>query len=321
MTRNLPDRTGIPPAAATTQTTAVEQARAVAEVAAAVRVAQEVPRDTRRAFAAMREACGRLAFAERSFYRVTNRGTGPSVHLARELIRIWGNADYGVHELSRDDEAGYSEVRAYAWDQETNVRASRTFQVPHVRMAGGQRKPLTDDVDVYLKNQNVGARAVRETILAVLPRDYVDEAIETCRRTLQNGGDGAPPLLDRIDTLVKRFGDLGVTVPQLERKLSGRKRGQWTPVDVADLTIVGRSIAAGETTVEDEFPDPVLTAESLTGAPRAMGHRFHGTADDLPPEVLADETRAAAGPDPDEGVDLDGGDWPEPATPGGGDPA
>lgn len=320
MTSNPPDRTGMP-AVPTTQTTAVEQARAVAEVAAAVRVAQEVPRDTRRAFAAMREACGRLAFAERSFYRVTNRGTGPSVHLARELIRIWGNADYGVHELSRDDEAGYSEVRAYAWDQETNVRASRTFQVPHVRMAGGQRKPLTDDVDVYLKNQNVGARAVRETILAVLPRDYVDEAIETCRRTLQNGGDGAPPLLDRIDALVKRFGDLGVTVPQLERKLSGRKRGQWTPVDVADLTVIGRSIAAGETTVADEFPDPVLTAESLTGATAPPPARGPNEVDCLGCGDYAHTTpvRHPYVDNPEPPVNPD--DWPETATPGGGEQA
>ena len=62
---------------------------------------------------------------------------GPSVHLARELARIWGNMDYGVHELSRDDARGMSEIRAYAWDQQTNMRSSRTFQVPHARMAKG----------------------------------------------------------------------------------------------------------------------------------------------------------------------------------------
>jgi hypothetical protein len=311
MTSNLPAPIGPPPAVAT-QTTAVEAARAVAEVAAAVRVAQEVPRDTRRAFAEMQEACRRLGLAERSFYRVPNRGTGPSVHLARELARIWGNVDYGVHELSRDDDRGMSEVRAYAWDQQTNVRSSRTFQVPHAKMAGGSRKTLTDLGDVYLNNQNVGARAVRETILSVLPRDYVDEAIDLCRATLQNGGDGAPPLLERVDRLVRGFAAVGVTVAQLERKV-GRGRGQWTPVDVADLTVIGRSIKAGESTAADEFPDPDVSPATIDRIPPPPAVPVT-----LPREPAAAENRAAAGPDPDEGVDPDG-DWPEPATPGGGE--
>ncbi len=75
------------PAAATplrvTQTTAVEQARAVAEVAAAVQVAQMNPRDIRRAWAEMQESCGRLGLAQRAFYSVTNRGTGPALSRIR----------------------------------------------------------------------------------------------------------------------------------------------------------------------------------------------------------------------------------------------
>jgi hypothetical protein len=171
------DLTPLPAALARpTQATAIEQARAVAEVAAAVQVAQMNPRDMRRAWADMQAACSRMGLAECAFYRVPNRGTGPSVHLARELARIWGNMDYGVHELSRDDDRGMSEVRAYAWDQQTNMRSSRTFQVPHARMVGKDRKPLTDLQDIYLSNQNIGARAVRETILAALPKDFASTA-------------------------------------------------------------------------------------------------------------------------------------------------
>jgi hypothetical protein len=241
-----------------TQTTAVEQARAVAEVAAAVQVAQQCPRDIRRAWADMEAACGRLGLAERAFYKVPNRGQGPSVHLARELLRIWGNGDAGVHELSRDDTRGMSEVRAFAWDQQTNVRQSRTFQVPHVRMVGKERKPLTDTTDVYLLNQNIGARAVRECIFAILPADYVAEAQALCRKTIERG-DGKP-LPERIATMVARFKDLGVSIAQIETKL-GRKRGQWTAVDVADLAVVFGSIGRRETTVDDEFAVRVTAAE------------------------------------------------------------
>ena len=53
-----------------TQTTAVEQARAIAEVQAAVVVAQNCPRDISRAVAEMRDACGRMALASRAKWTV-----------------------------------------------------------------------------------------------------------------------------------------------------------------------------------------------------------------------------------------------------------
>lgn len=244
-----------------TQATAVEQARAVAEVAAAVQVAQQCPRDMRRAWAEMEEACRRYSLAERAFYQVPSRGRGPSVHLARELGRIWGNLDAGVHELSRDDVRGMSEIRAYAWDQQTNVRTSRTFQVPHRRMGGGAT--LTDLTDIYLNNQNIGARAVRECIFAALPADYVERAQDICRETLQKG-DGTP-LLDRIAKMVDAFAGIGVKVGQIETRL-GRPRGQWTAVDVADLLVTFRSISKNETTADAEFAPERVTAKEITDA-------------------------------------------------------
>src|SRR5690349_9982852 len=127
------------PTTTITQATAVEQARAVAEVAAAVRVAQENPRDEERAIRRMRQACGQRALADRAFYSLPRAGgkvEGSTVHLARSLAACWGNVDYGIREMRRDDEAGESEMQAWAWDQETNVRSSRSFVVPHAIMAG-----------------------------------------------------------------------------------------------------------------------------------------------------------------------------------------
>lgn len=267
------------------QATAVEQARAVAEVAAAVQVAQQCPRDMRRAWEEMRQACNRLGLAEKAFYRVPNRGTGPSVHLARELARIWGNLDHGVHELSRDDARGMSEIRAYAWDQQTNVRSSRTFQVPHQRMVKDKRsgvqtrQPLVDLTDVYLNNQNIGARAVRESIFTVLPADFVAEAQDICRKTIERG-DGKP-LESRITEMVDAFkATYGVSATQIETRL-GRRRGQWTAADVADLRIVFSSLQRRETAVEEEFPDRVTAAEILAPGPAGQP----APVDDGRPEV------------------------------------
>lgn len=254
------------PRTSVTQTTAVEQARAVAEVAAAVRVAQDNPRNRDRALGEMRDSCGRLALANRAFYSVPNRGNGPSVHLARELARIWGNVRYGVHELSRNDETGMSEIRAFAVDLETNVESTRTFQVPHERMKARRREKLTDLGDVYLNNQNIGARAVRECIFTVLPTWFTEEAQDRCNQTLRDG-EGVP-LADRIGQMVDGFrSTFGVTEQQLEDRLS-RKRGQWDAGTVAQATVIYTSLQRGETKVADEFPAQPegVTAAEIAGA-------------------------------------------------------
>lgn len=243
------------------QATTVEQSRAIAEVQAAIFVAQSSPRDMRQVWSDMREACGRLALASRAFYAVPNRGSGPSVHLARELARIFGNLDHGVKELRRDDEAHESEIQAYAWEQQGNVRSTRSLIVPHAKMARGARTELTDLADIYLNNQNIGARAVRETIFTILPADFVAEAQELCRATIERG-DGKP-LIDRIGAMIEGFRAIGVTVERIEAKLD-RKRGQWTAADVADLSIVYSSIKRRETTADEAFPQAPVTVAEIT---------------------------------------------------------
>lgn len=266
-----------PPATRISQATAVEQSRAVAEVQAAIIVAQQCPRDMVRAWAEMKAACSRLALAERAFYAVPNRGSGPSVHLARELARIWGNIDYGVRELRRDDESHESEIQAYAWDQQTNVRSTRSLIVPHAKMAGSSRKPLTDLSDIYLNNQNVGARAVREALFTVMPADFVATAQDLCRDTIKKG-DGVP-LPDRIANMVTKFGEIGVKLGQIEARL-GRKRGQWAADDLAELSVVYQSIKRGDARAADEFAEERVTAAELAGKPSTVPPATDG--DDWP---------------------------------------
>jgi len=278
-----------PPALnAASQATLVEQQRAIAEVQAAVVVAQQCPRDLGRAEAEMREACGRTALAERAFFRVTNRGQGPSVHLARELARVWGNVQYGVKETRRDDVNGVSEVLAFAWDVQTNTRSERSFVVPHQRMKDGKRIPLVDLTDVYLNNQNIGARAVRECIFTVLPTYFVEMAEVICRETLTHG-DGKP-LSERITEMLSwAAATFGVKVGQIEERL-GKRRGQWDAGDVAQMRITFLSIQRGETTVEDEF------GAAPEGAKRATAETF--TAPALAAEVVDAEVEPDPAPSP-----------------------
>lgn len=291
------------------QGTAIEQSRAAAEVYASVLSAKNSPRDQQMARRLMRDACGMKALAEQAFFRFNRGGSqvsGPTVHLARELARCWGNIQYGVQELRRDDEAGQSEMQAFAWEMETNARASSIFIVPHKRDKKGGPEALNDMRDIYENNANNGARRVREAIFSVLPMWYVEEAKELCVETLK--GDGSVPLQQRISKAIEKFTvDLRVTEQQLVEKL-GRPASAWTELDLANLTVIIRSIQNGETTVADEFEPAaqVTTAELTRGrrqntdkapaAPAEPAPKAEGTdpADDAAPAQTQQETSGDA---------------------------
>ncbi|GAA1030739.1 MULTISPECIES: hypothetical protein [Amycolatopsis] len=247
------------------QATAVEQARAIAEVQGAIVVAQQCPRNVAAATLAMKESCGQMYLAQKAFFRFPRSGatvSGASVYLARELARCWGNVQYGVAELRRDDEHGQSEMLAFAWDVQTNTRVETKFIVPHMRDKKTGPEKLVDMRDIYENNANSGARRVRECIYSILPPWFVDQAKELCNATLKDGG--GVPLPKRIADIIARFAELGVTREQLERK---QRRGSnaWTEHDVAQLTVIGRSIANGEVQVHQEFEPDVITANDIVG--------------------------------------------------------
>ncbi|MDO4243513.1 MAG: hypothetical protein Q4C85_07120 [Actinomyces sp.] len=245
------------------EATAVEQTRAVAEVQAAITVARACPRDLERARAEMQRSCAERALADRAFYAVKGLGSGPSIHLARELARIWGNIDYGVREMRRDDVEGVSEVQAYAWDQETNARTIRSFIVPHARTTRQGRQRLTDLGDIYRHNQNQGAKAVRECILAVLPTWLVQEAQDLCHATLR-GQVVADGLDKAIEKSLAAFARLGVTQAMLEARV-GRPRTAWSADDVARLRTDYTSLTRDGVPVAELFEPHTVDAAALAG--------------------------------------------------------
>lgn len=247
------------------QATAVEQSRAIAQVQAAVVMARQFPRSEQHAIAQMRDACGRIELARRAFFSFNRAGqtvSGATVYLARELARIWGNIDYGLNELKRDDEHGQSELQAYAWDLETNSRSTRTFVVQHGRDTKTGRKKLTELRDIAENNNNFGARNVREMIFAVLPQWFTDMAEQVCRETMNNGG--GEPLPVRADKAIAAFSRARINREQLEDKVDAPV-DEWTHADVTDLEILYGSLARKEITRDEAFPPRRTTVEELTG--------------------------------------------------------
>lgn len=263
----------VPPVSlAASQGTTIEQSRAVAEAQAAVVLAQHCKRDIHDARARMLTACAQPYVAEDAFYNFNRGGTrvrGLTVDIARMLAGCWGNIEYGLTELARDDRAGVSEMKAWAWDVETNTRASSTFIVPHrrdrtERQPDGTSKPVQDSLDtlrdVQDNNANIGGRRLRQAIFSVLPAPFVEEARVEIEKTIRKG-DGKP-LPDRIAAAIAVFDGLGVEVDRIEQRL-GRGQEQWTEFDVVELLVAHRSIMRGESTASEEFPQRRVTAADI----------------------------------------------------------
>lgn len=291
------------------QATTVEQSRAIAEVQAMVLVAQRAPRDETRAMSQAMSSCSQRAVADRAFFSFSRGGSsvnGESIHLATELARCWGNIDYGIMELARDDVAGHTEMLAFAWDLETNAKSRQTFIVPHARDTRQGKKPLTDMRDIYENNANNGARRLRECIFRVLPPYLKVAAAQRCREVLEKG-EGDQPLPARIATAIERFSKIGISIDRIEAKHGPNAR--WTPVELANLQITYQSIRQGETTADEAFPKPG-TDDVTDDLKKIAGAQKKAKADTVTEESPnAEEGRS----DADHGDQHDGSDEPHPA--------
>jgi hypothetical protein len=252
-----PDRLG--------QGTAVEQSRAVAVVQAQVLVAWQRPRDEDQARERMLKACSHLELADDAFYAYPRGGetvTGMTVVAAVELATCWGNIDYGLTEMRRDDKYGQSEMLAYAWDMETNVRHAHTFIVQHVRSTRSGSYKLTEPRDVYELNTNDGSRRMRESIFKTLPRWYRTEAEKALKVTLFKA-IGAESLQEGREKAVNFYRvEFGMRQDQLEQKLR-KPMDKWKADDLIQLRILSNSLKRRDLQQDEAFPSAKVTDEEL----------------------------------------------------------
>jgi hypothetical protein len=229
---------------------AVEQSRAIAETQAAMVIAKKFPRDERAAVDRILNACARPSLAEASLYTYSRGGTeisGPSIRLAEALAQNWGNLQFGIRELEQRN--GESTVEAFAWDIETNVRQTKTFQVKHVRDTKKGSYALTDGRDIYELTANQGARRLRSCILGVIPGDVVEAAQKQCEVTLKTR---AEVTTERLTSLLEKFAEFGVTKAMIEKRIQ-RHLDSMTPAQMVDLGKKYNSLKDGMSTVADWF--------------------------------------------------------------------
>jgi len=244
-------------------TVAVEQARAEAEVMTKIKMAIAFPRNEHAATQKIIRACQELSLAEEAFYEFS-RGetvTGPSIRLAEELARCWGNIESGLVELSQKD--GVSEMRAYAWDKETNTESVQNFTVRHIRDTKSGGRALSQQRDIYELTANMGSRRLRARILAILPKWYVRLAEDECRKTLRSGDKAT--VAERSRRMLAEFTRYGVNVAMIEKKI-GKPFDQITGDDLVTLRSAFTAIKDGASAVSEVFPSDEANKGGLAAA-------------------------------------------------------
>lgn len=275
-------------------TASTESSRAVAEVQAALMIARMNPRDQRVAMDRILNACCRSSLAESAVYTYSRGGSeisGPSIRLAEAVAQQWGNIQFGIRELS--NAGGKSEVQAFAWDVETNTRREVTFAVPHIRYTRSGGRKLEDPRDIYELVANQGARRLRACILAVVPGDVIEAAVQQCQVTLKQHADVSP---EGIKALIDAFEPFEVSKAQIEKFCQCRAEA-IRPAQVVRLRKIYTSLRDGMATVTDFFepeekakPEAIETKPSLKEKLKARKTET-AVADpvpDLVPEVAAE---------------------------------
>jgi len=236
-----------------------DSSRAIAEVQASLMIAKINPRDQRLAVDRIINACTRPTLAESAIYCYPrgngNRVDGPSIRLAEAIAQNWGNISFGIRELSNSN--GKSEVQAFAWDMETNTRREVTFSVPHIRYTKKGSFQLQDPRDIYELVANQGARRLRACILAVIPGDVVELAVQQCKDTQNSSADTSK---ENIKKLIDTFARFGVSREQIEKYIGCRIEAIY-PAQVIKLRNICYSMRDGMSTPTDWF-EPIPTKEA-----------------------------------------------------------
>jgi hypothetical protein len=201
------------------------QSRELAEMQTKFYMAQQFPRDERKAMDSIINAFSRSTLAEVAQYEYAKGGssiTGLSIHAMQAIAQQWGNMEFGWSEVSRGtgpDGVPYSEVRAFAWDLQSRTCRPLQFIVRHWRDTKSGGYKLRDEREVYELCANMAQRRVRACLMAVIPKDVQDAAEQQGAMTLKAKADTSPEAMAKM---VEAFGAYGVTKEQIEKRIQRR---------------------------------------------------------------------------------------------------
>jgi len=240
----------------------VEAMRAIQEVQAQLVIAKQFPRDESMAMAKIEDACTDPILADEGLYSYP-RGqevvAGLSIRAAEEALKMWGNCQAGVRELSTDGES--TDMLAYAVDLESNTRFERVFTVKHQRDTKNRSYKLTDQRDIYENNANLGARRMRACILEILPTKVKRLMEERLHKTLE---DNNQPDEKKLKAMFASFEKRKVTEAMILELLGKESVDQIVAKDMVRMKTIFQSVRAGESKLESWFPSLAPKGEGET---------------------------------------------------------
>lgn len=231
------------------------QSREMAETQAKYMMAQHFPRDVIGNMDKILNAFARPNLAEKSQYQFARGGSdivGPSIRAAEAIAQQWGNMEFGFRELARSiggDGVPFSDVEAFAIDLESRNRRPLQFIVKHWRDTKKGGYKLTDERDIYELIANQAQRRVRACILAMIPGDVIDGAMQQAEVTLRTKADTSPEAMAKM---VDAFAPFGVTKEHIEKRIQ-RRLDTIQPAQVVMLKRVYASLRDDMSTPSDWF--------------------------------------------------------------------
>lgn len=231
------------------------QSRELAETQTKYLMAERFPRDEVAAMDRILNAFSRPTLAEKAAYQFSRGGSdiaGPSIRAAEAISQQWGNMDSGWRELQRGVDTGgvpFSEVEAFCVDLQSRNSKRLQFIVRHWRDTKKGGYKLTDERDIYELCANQAQRRLRACILASVPGDVTEAAMQQAEVTLKSKADTSPEAMLKM---VEAFAPFGITREHIEKRIQ-RRIDAIQPAQVVSLKRIYASLRDDMSAPKDWF--------------------------------------------------------------------
>jgi hypothetical protein len=247
-------------------------------------MAVQRPRNLDKVVAAvLREA----EFAGDAFYYSFPMGgrkiEGPSIGLAMAVAREWSNCAVPVEYQETATEWVFT---AHFVDLERGFTVSRVFRK---KKGKGAFKKLEDDRAEDMTFQSAQSRAIRNVVLAGVPRWLTDQAKERAKDAVLKG-ISKEGLAAATDKAMKFLAGYGITEERVLAAL-GKPKHEWASEDIASLRGMASQLRDGQATAEQLFP----TLEATEAQPPAEPPK-KATKGKRQPPVQAPKTGSVSAP-------------------------
>ena len=235
-----------------------------AEVEASYVMAMKRPRNEEDARVKIVTTCGNPFFARKAIYKKPVGGgefvEGPSIRLAEEMLRAWGNVKTLQTAIYEDDARRI--VKVTVIDLETNISYSKEISITKTverksakgRDVVGERinsydqrifiVKATDD-ELLNKEAALVSKTIRNNGLRMIPQHIIDEACLRVRKTIAAGVKEDPSRAR--NELLNEFARFGITPSHIEKHI-GHAVAQLTDSEIVELQSALNAIADEQTT-------------------------------------------------------------------------